>query len=149
MQGGDPMAALREVAAVVTIPIAVAGGLNSETAPLVIAAGASIAIIGGAIIKAPDAKAASETIIAAIASGESVATDLFKRGGVEQLREMFMRTTTANISDAMHHKGWLPGLHGLVRGMKCVGPAVTVWAYPATGASPWRRLTTLSRGACW
>ncbi|MHB8996421.1 MAG: 3-hexulose-6-phosphate synthase [Armatimonadota bacterium] len=136
MQGGDPMCALREVAAAVSIPIAVAGGLNSETAPQVIAAGASIAIIGGAIIKAPDAKLASETIIAAIVSGESVATDLFKRGGTEQLREMFMRTTTANISDAMHHKGWLPGIHGLRRGLKCVGPAVTVWAYPGDWSKP-------------
>jgi 3-hexulose-6-phosphate synthase/6-phospho-3-hexuloisomerase len=136
MQGGDPMCALREVAAAVSIPIAVAGGLNSETAPQAIAAGASVAIIGGAIIKAPDAKVAAETIIAAIASGEAVATDLFKRGGVEQLREIFMRATTANISDAMHHKGWLPGIHGLRRGLKCAGPAVTVWAYPGDWSKP-------------
>lgn len=136
MQGGDPMCALREVAAAVSIPIAVAGGLNSETAPQVIAAGASIAIIGGAIIKAQDAKAASETIIKAIESGEGVATDLFKRGGPEQLREMFMRTTTANISDAMHHKGWLPGIHGLRRGLKCAGPALTVWTYPGDWSKP-------------
>jgi 3-hexulose-6-phosphate synthase/6-phospho-3-hexuloisomerase len=136
MQGGDPMCALREVAAGVSIPIAVAGGLNSETAPQAIAAGASVAIIGGAIIKAPDAKVAAETIIAAIASGEAVATDLFKRGGVEQLREIFMRATTANISDAMHHKGWLPGIHGLRRGLKCAGPAVTVWAYPGDWSKP-------------
>lgn len=136
MQGGDPMCALREVAAAVSIPIAVAGGLNSETAPQVIAAGASIAIIGGAIIKAPDAKAAAETIIKAIESGEGVATELFKRGGPEQLREMFMRTTTANISDAMHHKGWLPGIQGLRRGLKCAGPALTVWTYPGDWSKP-------------
>lgn len=136
MQGGDAMCALREVAAVVTIPIAVAGGLNSETAPQVIAAGASIAIVGGAIIKAPDAKAAAETILQAIASGEGVKSDLFKRGGPDQLREMFMRTTCANISDAMHHRGWLPGIHGLQRGMKCAGPALTVWAYPGDWSKP-------------
>ncbi len=136
MRGGDPMAALREVAATVTIPIAVAGGLNSETAPQVIAAGASIAIIGGAIIKAPDAKAAAETILQAMASGEAVASDLFKRGGPEQLREMFMRATCANISDAMHHKGWLPGIRNLARGMKCAGPALTVWAYPGDWSKP-------------
>ncbi|MEN6549263.1 MAG: 3-hexulose-6-phosphate synthase [Armatimonadia bacterium] len=136
MRGGDPMAALREVAAVVDIPIAVAGGLNSETAPQVIAAGASIAIVGGAIIKAPDAKAASQTILQAIASGEGVATDLFKRGGADQLREMFMRATTANISDAMHNTGYLPGIHGLRRGLKCAGPALTVWAYPGDWSKP-------------
>jgi 3-hexulose-6-phosphate synthase/6-phospho-3-hexuloisomerase len=136
MQGGDPMCALREVAAAVTIPIAVAGGLNSETAPQVIAAGASIAIIGGAIIKASDAKAAAATILQAIASGEAVETDLFKRGGPEQLREMFLRTSCANISDGMHHKGWLPGIRSLARGMKCAGPALTVWAYPGDWSKP-------------
>jgi 3-hexulose-6-phosphate synthase/6-phospho-3-hexuloisomerase len=136
MQGGDPMSALREVAAVVTVPIAVAGGLNSETAPQAVAAGGSIAIIGGAIIKAPDAKAAAETILQAIQSGQAVASDLFKRGGPEQLHEMFMRATCANISDAMHHKGWLPGLRSLTRGMKCAGPALTVWAYPGDWSKP-------------
>lgn len=136
MRGGDPMCALREVAAAVSIPIAVAGGLNSETAPQVIAAGASIAIIGGAIIKAPDAKAAAETILQAIQSGQAVESDLFKRGGPEQLREMFMRATCANISDGMHHKGWLPGIRNLARGMKCAGPALTVWAYPGDWSKP-------------
>jgi 3-hexulose-6-phosphate synthase/6-phospho-3-hexuloisomerase len=136
MRGGDPMAALRDVAAAVTIPIAVAGGLNSETAPQAVAAGASIAIIGGAIIKAPDAKAAAATILQAIATGQGVATDLFKRGGPEQLREMFLRATCANISDAMHHKGWVPGLRNLARGMKCAGPALTVWAYPGDWSKP-------------
>lgn len=147
MQGGDPMCALREVAAAVSIPIAVAGGLNSETAPQVIAAGASIAIIGGAIIKAQDVKAASETIIKAIESGEGVATELFKRGGSEQLREMFMRTTTANISDAMHHKGWLPGIHGLRRGLKCAGPALTVWTYPGDWSKPVEAIDQAEAGA--
>lgn len=136
MRGGDPMCALREVAAAVDIPIAVAGGLNSETAPQVIAAGASIAIIGGAIIKTPDAKAAAETILQAIQSGEAVQSELFKRGGPEQLREMFMRASCANISDGMHHKGWLPGIRNLARGMKCAGPALTVWAYPGDWSKP-------------
>lgn len=136
MRGGDPMCALREVAAAVDIPIAVAGGLNSETAPQVIAAGASIAIIGGAIIKAPDAQTAAETILQAMRSGEGVASDLFKRGGADQLHEMFMRATCANISDAMHHKGWLPCIRSLARGMKCAGPAVTVWAYPGDWSKP-------------
>lgn len=136
MRGGDPLDALREVAAAVTLPIAVAGGLNSETVPQAIAAGASIPIVGGAIIKAPDARAAAETLIAAMLSGEGVATELFKRVGPEQIREAFMRATAANISDAMHHAGWLPGIHGLARGMKCVGPALTVWAYPGDWSKP-------------
>lgn len=136
MRGGDPLSVLREVAAAVDVPIAVAGGLNSETAPQAIAAGASIIIVGGAIIKAPDARAAAATILKAIHSGQAIATELFKRGGEEQLREMFSRASCANISDAMHHKGWLPGIRSLKRGMKCVGPALTVWAYPGDWSKP-------------
>jgi len=136
MQGGDPMAALREVAAAVTIPIAVAGGLNSETAPEAITAGASIAIVGGAIIKAADAQGAARAILSAIALRKPVISELFKRGGPDQIREMFMRATCANISDAMHHKGWVPGLRSLTRGVKCAGPALTVWAYPGDWSKP-------------
>ena len=136
MRGGEPLAALRQVAAAVTIPIAVAGGLNSETVPQAIAAGASVAIVGGAIIKAPDARAAAATMLAAMRSGEGVATELYKRVGPEQIREAFLRASCANISDAMHHQGWVPGIHALARGMKCAGPALTVWAYPGDWSKP-------------
>ena len=66
MQGKTPWDTLREVAAAVSIPVAVAGGINSETAPLAIEAGASIVVVGGAITKAADATAATRTIKQAI-----------------------------------------------------------------------------------
>ena len=66
MQGKTPWDTLREVAQAVSIPIAVAGGINSETAPLAIEAGASIVVVGGAITKAADATAATRTIKQAI-----------------------------------------------------------------------------------
>ena len=59
MQGKTPWDTLREVAEAVSIPIAVAGGVNSETAALALEAGASIVIVGGAITKAVDATAAT------------------------------------------------------------------------------------------
>jgi len=136
MRGEDPLQSLREVVEAVDIPVAVAGGLNSETAPLAAQAGAQIIIVGGAITKAPDATEATHTILQAIRSGQAIATDLYKRGGSEQLRELFAKCTTANISDAMHRKGWLPGIKSVISGAKAAGPAVTVWTYPGDWAKP-------------
>jgi len=136
MRGEDPLKELRDVAEAVNIPVAVAGGLNSETAPLAVEAGAEITIVGGAIVKAPDATEATRIILDAMRSGEAVATDLYKRGGAEQLREIFSKCTAANVSDAMHRKGWLPGINSIARGQQAVGPALTVWTYPGDWAKP-------------
>jgi len=136
MRGEDPLKELREVVQAVDIPVAVAGGLNSETAPLAVEAGANIIIVGGAVNKAPDATEATRTILEAMRSGEAVATDLYKRGGVAQLREIFSKCTAANVSDAMHRKGWLPGINSIARALRAVGPALTVWTYPGDWAKP-------------
>ncbi len=136
MEGGSPMESLRQVAEAVSIPVAVAGGINSETAPLAVANGAGIIIVGGAIIKAADARQAAADILDAIRSGEAVPTDKFKRYGVEDLRETFMQVSAANVSDAMHRKGWVPGPMPIGPGLKCVGPALTVWTYPGDWHRP-------------
>ena len=136
MRGGDPFDTLQQVAGAVDVPIAVAGGINSETAARAVQAGASIVIVGGAINKAADATEATRGILRAISTGESVATDLFKRAGAEQLRETFGRVTAANVSDAQHRKGWLPGIRPIDNSMRCVGPAFTVWTYPGDWNKP-------------
>ncbi|RLF82272.1 Fe-S cluster assembly protein HesB [Thermococci archaeon] len=53
-QGKNPLEDLEKVVKAVKIPVAVAGGLNLETIPKVIEAGATIIIVGGAITKAKD-----------------------------------------------------------------------------------------------
>ncbi|ACS89494.1 MAG TPA: 3-hexulose-6-phosphate synthase [Thermococcaceae archaeon] len=53
-QGRNPLEDLEKVVKAVKIPVAVAGGLNLETIPKVIEAGATIIIVGGAITKAKD-----------------------------------------------------------------------------------------------
>src|SRR3977135_4228103 len=47
-----PLQELKAVTSATSLPVAVAGGLNSETVAQAVAAGASIVIVGGAIIKA-------------------------------------------------------------------------------------------------
>lgn len=136
MRGEDPFGTLSAVAQVVTVPVAVAGGINSETAPRAVEAGASIVIVGGAINKAPDATEATRQILQTLHTGVAVESELFKRGGVEQLRELFSRVTAANVSDAQHRRGWLPGIMPLHPSMRCVGPAFTVWTYPGDWNKP-------------
>ena len=137
MRGLDVTGELRALRSEVTIPIAVAGGVNSETAAGMVKAGADIVIVGGAISKSADAAKATRTLIKAMRDGVSVKTDLYKRGGSdEEIRKILMQVSTPNLSDAMHRSGDLPGIVLQTPGKKIVGPAVTVRTYPGDWAKP-------------
>jgi len=136
MQGKTPWDTLREVAKNVSIPIAVAGGVNSETAALALEAGASIVIVGGAITKAEDATAATRAVKQAMESGKAVKSEYFVRATGPDIREMLMRVSAANVSDALHRSGDIPGMRPLAPGTKMVGPALTVRTAPGDWAKP-------------
>ena len=127
MMGLDPIENVKEVAGAVEVPVAVAGGINSETAPAVVDAGATVVIVGGAITKAEQPTQATMVIKEAIAKGRAIDTELFKKYRREDVREALSKVSTSNISDAQHHKGSIKGLRPVVdRGVKIVGPALTV-----------------------
>ncbi len=136
MQGAVPFDDLQAVAGAVSIPVAVAGGINSETAPRAVQAGASIIIVGGAITKAPDATAAARAILTAIQSGQPVETKLFKRADLSGMRDMLLRTSAADVTEALHNAGAIEGVRPIVPGAKMVGRALTVWTYPGDWAKP-------------
>jgi len=136
MRGELPFDDLRAVAEKVQIPIAVAGGINSETAPDAVKAGASIVIVGGAITKSPNAKEAAEAILKAIATGTAVPTQLFKRGDASAIAEVLRRTSAADVTEALHNAGAILGLMPITQGAKMVGRALTVWSYPGDWAKP-------------
>jgi len=136
MRGELPFDDLRAVASEVSIPVAVAGGLNSENAVDAIEAGATIVIVGGAITKSPDAKEATETLKKAITTGVRVETTLFKRGDESQIRDVLTKTSAADITEALHNTGELAGINPVVQGVKMVGRALTVWTYPGDWAKP-------------
>src|SRR2546429_5940203 len=56
-----PLQELKAVAAATSIPVAVAGGLNSETLGQGLKAGAPLVIVGGAVIQAADLAEATRT----------------------------------------------------------------------------------------
>lgn len=136
MRGETPFSSLEQVAQAVSIPIAVAGGINSETAPLAVKAGATIIVVGGAIIKASDATAAARAIKESIATLQPVKSKYFVRAVGPDLREMLARVSSANVSDALHRSGDVPGMRPLAPGLKMVGPALTVRTYPGDWAKP-------------
>ncbi|MHB8781738.1 MAG: 3-hexulose-6-phosphate synthase [Candidatus Geothermincolia bacterium] len=136
MRGGDPFERLKVVANSVDIPVAVAGGINSETAAKAIENGASIVIVGGAITKSTDARRAAEEIKQAMLTGKAVATDLFKRVDIDDVRDILKRVSTANISDAMHRTGEMEGIRPIVPGIKLAGPVITVRTFPGDWSKP-------------
>jgi 3-hexulose-6-phosphate synthase/6-phospho-3-hexuloisomerase len=136
MQGKTPWDTLREVAQAVSIPVAVAGGINSETAPQAVQAGASIVVVGGAITKATDATEATRTIKQAIETLVPAESEFFVRATGPDLRDKLMRVSAANVSDALHRTGDIPGLRPLAPGFKLVGPALTVRTYAGDWAKP-------------
>lgn len=146
MQGEDPLALLREVRNVTDLTLAVAGGINSETAAAAVEAGADVVIVGGAITKAVDVSAATADIAGAMASGKPVATDLFKRTGAEGLREALAKVRTSNLSDGAHRQPCLEGLLALQQGVSICGPAVTVRTMPGDWAKPVEAIDVAQRG---
>jgi 3-hexulose-6-phosphate synthase / 6-phospho-3-hexuloisomerase len=136
MIGVSPFDKLRKVAEAVSIPIAVAGGVNSETAAEAIEAGASIIVVGGAVTKAPDAKSATEDIKKAIVTRQKIESKWFKRVTGDEIRKVLHEVSTANISDVMHRARELEDINAVVPNIKLVGKVVTVRTYPGDWSKP-------------
>ena len=134
MQGKDPLETLVRVKEAVSIPVSVAGGINSETAAAVAEAGADIVVIGGAVIKSADAEEATRQIVRALETGKLVETTLYKRTSGDGIRQVLELVSTANVSDAMHRSGELEGIRPVVQGLHMVGQAVTARTYPGDWA---------------
>ena len=146
MRGKDPFSQLREVSRTVSVPVAVAGGINSETAAKAIDAGASVVIVGGAVIKAKDPQEATRTIKEAIKDKKVVPAELFKRARGKEIVQIFKKVSTPNLSDAMHRAGEIKGLVKITPGVKLVGPALTVRSYPGDWAKPVEAIDKAEKG---
>src|SRR2546428_12908383 len=132
-----PLDELKAVVRAASIPVAVAGGLNSETVAQAVEAGASIIIVGGAIIKAAKVADAARTIKKAMKERKRIPTGLYKKYGEAEIRDDFLEGAAPNLADAMQKRGALRGIEPHVRhGTKMVGRALTVrtangdWAKP-------------------
>jgi 3-hexulose-6-phosphate synthase/6-phospho-3-hexuloisomerase len=137
MKGGRPPEEVVASISKVGIPVAVAGGINAESAPRLLEAGASIIIVGGGIIKAEDVSAAAAGVKRAMESGESIPTELSRKYGMEDLFTAFRRVSAPNIADAQHKRGVMRGIVPRInRGTKMVGRALTVQTSKGDWAKP-------------
>lgn len=144
MMGKDPISLLREISQKVNVQLAVAGGLDANTAVQAVKAGARIIIVGGNITHSDNVTEAARKIRQSVDSPDAV--EIQSIGTVDkEIREILKEVSTSNISDAMHRKGAMKGIHPLVRG-KMVGTAVTVQTFPETGQSPWKQLILQKKG---
>ncbi len=147
MKGEDPFDELKRIAGEVSLPIAVAGGINSESAPRAIENGATIVIVGGAIIKSEDPERATKEIKEAIEKGEGKKTELYRKYGEDEIRKALELVSTPNISDAMHRKG---AMHGIIPrinpGRKMIGRAITVRTMDGDWAKPVEAIERAEKG---
>jgi 3-hexulose-6-phosphate synthase/6-phospho-3-hexuloisomerase len=174
MIGKSSIDLLDRIAGSVSVPVAVAGGLDADMAAQAVLHGANIVIVGGWIVRSADVSRSAETIRNAIdnpairpPSGKSIG---------DEIRSILEGVSTPNISDAMHRKGAMRDLVSLCGDVKAVGRAVTVqtiagdWAKPveaidvagegdvivinndgATHVAPWGELATrscINKGVC-
>ncbi|MCM8806721.1 MAG: orotidine 5'-phosphate decarboxylase [Candidatus Omnitrophica bacterium] len=147
MTGNISFDFLKEVVKNVKIPVAIAGGLNSENIVSAVEAGASILIIGGAITKSPNVKKAIYDIKKAIETKIPVKTELYKRVSLENVKDILKKVSSANISDALHRTGWITGVKPLLNeDFKIAGKCVTVRTYPGDWAKPVEAIDVAEEG---
>jgi 3-hexulose-6-phosphate synthase/6-phospho-3-hexuloisomerase len=136
MTGRNPFEILRQVSQAVSIPVGVAGGIHSGTAWQAVAAGAGFVIVGGAITKATDPAQATREIRQALDEQAVIPTTLFQRVGAADIGKALSQVSAANLSDALHRGGVLPGIRPLAPGLKVMGRVLTVRTYPGDWAKP-------------
>lgn len=137
MRGEEaPVDILRKIVAETDVPVAVAGGITTDTVKDYVEAGAYDIIVGGGITKTDDIKAAAKAIKDSM-KGAKVDVAIAKKYTEDGLFEAFSKVSTCNISDAYHKKGIVFGLRPFLKHKaKMVGRALTVqtangdWAKP-------------------
>jgi len=167
MTGKNSVDLLTSLSGQVGIPIAVAGGIDAESAGQSVLHGADIVIVGGNIVRSANVTESTKKIRASM--DQPTANPQKKLSFEEETRSLLLQVSTPNITDAMHLKGAMSDLFSICGKVKMVGKAVTVqtisgdWAKPVeaidvakenevivinndgvTHTAPWGELATLS-----
>ncbi len=148
MKGMDPLEILSRIVETVSIPVAGAGGLDAEKAADCISIGASIVIVGSNITKSRNVTRSARKIREAIdrAWSEGRKVKLRKRDIEREIRDILMKVSTPNISDAMHRARAMRGVYPVVKGKKIVGKAVTVSTFDGDWAKTVEAIDVAGKG---
>ncbi|MFO8110430.1 MAG: 3-hexulose-6-phosphate synthase [Thermoplasmata archaeon] len=137
MKGENPLRVLSKIIENSSVPVAVAGGINSENAASIVKKGVEIIIVGGSIIKAKNVRKSAENIKRAIDQGISMDSEVSKKFGPHEIRKCLTKVSTPNVSDAMHRCPCMKGIHQLTaHGEKIIGKAFTVKTVDGDWAKP-------------
>lgn len=147
MKGMDPLEVLRDVVENASIPVAAAGGLDAERAAACVSMGASIVIVGSNIVKSRNVTESARKVREAIdRAAEGGEVEVRRKSLDEEIRELLMKVSTPNVSDAMHRAKAMDGIYPLVRGKKIVGKAVTVSTMDGDWAKPVEAINVAGEG---
>ncbi|WP_407355445.1 bifunctional hexulose-6-phosphate synthase/ribonuclease regulator [Methanolobus sp. WCC5] len=127
MTGQDSLSIMKKVVEKVSIPVAIAGGLDAVSCSEAVGAGADIVIVGGNIVRSSDVKGSAMAIRQSVDSPS--AAPLLKYSADEEIRRILEGVSTPNISDAMHRKGAMQDIFTMLPGKRMVGTAVTVQTF--------------------
>lgn len=130
MMGEEPIKILKKLK--LNVPIAVAGGLDAQSAADAVISGAGIVIAGGSIVRSSSVTAAARAIRESIDSPEI--PEAQEKSVDEKTIELLKKVSTPNISDAMHRKGAMRNIHSICPGTKMAGRAITVQTFPGDWA---------------
>jgi 3-hexulose-6-phosphate synthase / 6-phospho-3-hexuloisomerase len=134
MLGKDSLALLSSLTSHVHVPLAVAGGLDTDSAGEAIRHGAQIVIVGGNIVRSGDVTGSTRAIRARMDAPGSRSRK--KKDPEDEIRSILREVSAPNISDAMHRKGAMTGLVSICGKVKMVGKAVTVQTFAGDWAKP-------------
>jgi len=131
--------------------IAVAGGINSETAAKAKEIGVDIIVVGGAFYKSEEPEITATKIKKAIETATPIESEFFKKYNENEIREALILVSTPNISDAMHRSGEMKGLKPVWIGtedypFKFIGRAITVRTYNGDWSKPVEAIEIAEKG---
>ena len=134
MSGAHPLDILSRVVEQVSIPVAVAGGLDAGMAAEAVRRGAGILIIGGWITRSADVTGSARRIRDSIDHPGDVVWQAPDRN--DEIFSIFSQVSAPHVTDAMHRKGSMQDLFSVCPGTRAVGRAVTVQTFAGDWAKP-------------
>ncbi len=134
MTGKDTIDFLKQIVKEVKTPVAAAGGMDAASAADAVASGAAIVIVGGSIVRSANVTESARKIRESIDNAQ--ASTAPKMSLEEEIVSLLRSVSSSNISDAMHRKGAMRGIHPLIPGKKIVGKAITVQTFAGDWAKP-------------
>jgi 3-hexulose-6-phosphate synthase/6-phospho-3-hexuloisomerase len=147
MKGKITFNLLKKVKSITKIPVSIAGGINSETVVDAVNAGADIIVVGGAITKSQNVTKSVKEIKYAMRKKVKIKTALYNRVKEDsEIKNVLMKVSTANISDAMHRREPIIGLKPITENTKLVGKIVTVRTYPGDWSKPVQAIDVATKG---